>query len=243
MVESEKTLKETNPRNVSLPMFNIDDTKPNNTNFANFQPLPKMIVMPSNNTGFDAGFMFAKHAGRLAHLHNVDRISEPKLGIPWALDNGVFGSWKSGSEWNEDALYQFLDEYASWKPSWVVVPDSVGNRDETLRMWDKHAPALQAFGVPLAMAVQDGMTPDDVPKECAVVFVGGNTSWKWRNLKMWTENFHRVHVGRVNTINLLLQAENAGAESCDGTGWFRSPKRTAELESYLSHNHNHPKLL
>jgi hypothetical protein len=202
-----------------------------------------MIVMPSNNTGFDAGFLFAKHPGRLGHLHSVDAIREPRQGIPWALDNGVYGACKSGKKWSEEPLYEYLDQYAAWKPLWVVVPDWVGDRDETLRRWDQHAPALQSFGVPLAMAVQDGMTPSDVPKECAVVFVGGSTSWKWRSLPMWTASFPRVHVGRVNTINLLLQAENAGAESCDGTGWFQEPKRTAELASYLSHNHNHPDLL
>jgi hypothetical protein len=125
---------------------------------------------------------------------------------------------------------------------WVVVPDSIGDRDETLRLWDIHAAALQAFGVPLAMAVQDGMSPADVPKEASIVFVGGSTSWKWRNLPMWTESFSRVHVGRVNSLRLLLMAEKSGAESCDGTGWFRAPDRLAELTSYLENNHRHPEL-
>ena len=53
------------------------------------RPTEKMIVMPSNNTGFAAGCLFGKHPGRLGHLHNVDRLSEPKQGIPWALDNGA----------------------------------------------------------------------------------------------------------------------------------------------------------
>jgi hypothetical protein len=216
-------------------MFNINDITKN-------APKP-MMVMPSNNTGFDAGYLFGKHPGRLAHLHSCERLCEPRQGIPWALDNGVFGAFTTGRVWSEEPFYEFLDEYAAWKPMWCVVPDSVGNRDETLRMWDHHAPALQAFGVPLAMAVQDGMMPSDVPKEASIVFVGGTTSWKWRNLKTWTAAFPRVHVGRVNSLRLLLMAENAGAESCDGTGWFRSPKRTAELASYLSHNHNHPTLL
>lgn len=198
--------------------------------------------MPSNCVGFNAGYLFGKYPGRLAHLHSVDRIAEPIQGIPWALDNGVFGAYKAAKPWSEEPLYDFLDRYAAWKPLWVVVPDWVGDRNETLRRWDQHAPALQAFGVPLAMAVQDGMIPDDVPNECSVVFVGGSTSWKWRSLPMWTSSFPRVHVGRVNTIKLLLQAENSGAESCDGTGWFRDPKRLAELTSYLSHDHNHPDL-
>lgn len=201
-----------------------------------------MIVMPSNNTGFAAGFLFAKHPGKLAHLHSVDSPREPLLNIPWAMDNGVYGAFKSGRKWSEEPLYSYLDDYAAWKPSWVVVPDWVGDRDETLRRWDQHAPALQAFGVPLAMAVQDGMTPADVPRECDVVFVGGNTSWKWRSLPMWTSSFPRVHVGRVNSMRLLLMAEKAGAESCDGTGWFRDPVRTAELKSYLEGVEKHPEL-
>jgi hypothetical protein len=201
-----------------------------------------MVVMPSNCVGFNAGYLFGKHPGRLAHLHSVDRLAEPIQGIPWALDNGVFGAFSTGKKWSEEPLYRFLDRYSGWNPLWVVVPDSIGNRDETLRLWDIHAPALQAFGVKMAMAVQDGMTASDVPSEAEVVFVGGSTSWKWRSLPEWTERFPRVHVGRVNSLRLLLMAENAGAESCDGTGWFRDPKRLAELQSYLSHDHNHPDL-
>jgi len=207
------------------------------------KPSNEMIVMPSNCAGFNAGYLFGKHPGRLAHLHSVDRLAEPIQGIPWALDNGVFGAFSTGKEWSEEPLYRFLDRYAAWKPMWVVVPDSVGNRDETLRLWDIHAPAMQAFGVKMAMAVQDGMTASDVPSEAEVVFIGGSTSWKWRHLPEWTSQFQRVHVGRVNSLRLLLMAENSGAESCDGTGWFRDPTRLAELTSYLSHNHNHPDLL
>ena len=201
-----------------------------------------MVVMPSNCVGFNAGFLFGKYPGRLAHLHSVERLAEPIQGIPWALDNGVFGAFSTGKEWSEEPLYRFLDKYSAWGPLWVVVPDSVGNRDETLHLWDRHAPAMQAFGVKMAMAVQDGMTAEDVPSEASVVFVGGSTSWKWRSLPEWTERFPRVHVGRVNSLRLLLMAENSGAESCDGTGWFRDPTRLSELSSYLSHNHNHPEL-
>ena len=74
--------------------------------------------------------------------------------------------------------------------------------------------------------------------DCDVVFVGGSTSWKWRNLRMWTENFPRVHVGRVNSLRLLLLADKSGADSCDGPGWCRDPTRTKELEFYLSGNHD-----
>jgi hypothetical protein len=202
-----------------------------------------MIIMPSNNTGFEAGRLFGLFPDRLAHLHNPDSPREPKYGIPWALDNGVFGSFTSGREWSEEPLYSFLDAYAAWKPMWVVVPDSVGNKNKTLELWEKHSPALKAFGVPLAFAAQDGMTENDVPKDADVVFIGGSTSWKWRSLPNWTQHFARVHVGRVNSHRLLEMAERNGAESCDGTGWFRDPHRTQELERYLKFKNYQPQLI
>ena len=195
--------------------------------------------MPSNNTGFEAGYFAGKYLGRIGHLHNVDKLMQPRPNVPWALDNGVFGAHQKGSTWSEEPLYQYLDTYGQLAPEWVVVPDWVGDRDETLRKWDQHYNALRAFGVPLAFAAQDGMTPEDVPTEASILFVGGTTSWKWRKLRMWTEAFPRVHVGRVNTYRLLWMAHDAGAESCDGTGWFRGDrKQLAGLDQYLHESTN-----
>ena len=194
-----------------------------------------MIVMVSNNTGFEAGRLAGKYPGQIGHLHSVDSPREPKPGIPWALDNGVFGAWQAGRKWSEEPLYRYLDDYAAWEPAWIVCPDSVGNRDETLRLWEEHSPALRALGLPLAFAVQDSMEKGDVPTNdgAQVVFCGGSTSWKWRHLRMWTQFFPRVHVGRVNSRRLLAQAEDAGAESCAGTGWFRDPVRPRARDLYL----------
>ena len=201
-----------------------------------------MIVMPGANTGFDCGVLFGRHPGRMGHLFAPDdKNGTPRTQYPWALDNGVFGAWTRREPWQEEPLYRFIEKYNWLKPSWVVVPDFVAARDETLRLWDRHAPALMALGIPLAMAVQDRMTPEDVPDEAEVVFVGGNTSWKWRNLSMWTEAFPRVHVGRVNTYDLLWQAHRAGAESCDGTGWFRGDrKQLSGLVRYLEESESEP---
>lgn len=199
--------------------------------------LSNMIIMPTNNTGFDAGYLFGKYPGRLAHLHsaspNPKHRLQPRPHTKWALDNGVFGAFTSGREWSEEPFYTYLDMFSNWNPMWAVVPDWVGDRERTLELWHQHWPAVAAHGAPLAFAAQDGMTPADVPTNADVVFVGGSTGWKWRTLNTWTENFRRVHVGRVNSYRLLQLAEAAGAESCDGTGWFRSPKRTAELTRYL----------
>jgi len=198
-----------------------------------------MIVMPSSNTGFQCGVLFGRYPKRMAHIQNGDIPKEPSMGFPWALDNGVYGAWQRGAAWCEEPFYKYLDKYSAWKPMWIVVPDSVGDRDRTLQQWENHWHAVSAFGHPLAFAVQDGMTPEDVPKEADVIFVGGSTSWKWRTLKTWTKSFPRVHVGRVNTYKLLWQADFAGAESCDGTGWFRGDrKQLAGLLRYLDESEN-----
>lgn len=194
-----------------------------------------MVVMPTANVGFDCGLLFGRYPGRLGHLFSPDdKSGTPRTEFPWALDNGVFGAWSGNREWDAAPLYDFLDKYNWLTPSWVAVPDWVGDRDKTMKLWDDHSPALLAYGMPLAMVVQDGMEPKDVPPEATVVFVGGNTEWKWRNLNMWTEAFPRVHVGRVNSHRLLWMAHESGAESCDGTGWFRGgPERRKGLIEYL----------
>ena len=76
----------------------------------------QMIVMPSNNTGFECGRIFGMYPNRMAHLHSCASKTEPKQGIKWSLDNGVFGAYTSNREWSEEPFYQFLDRYAAWKP-------------------------------------------------------------------------------------------------------------------------------
>jgi hypothetical protein len=98
-----------------------------------------------------------------------------------------------------------------------------------------HSEAGQ-YGWPLAFAVQDGMTPSDVPGNAEVVFVGGTTKWKWDTAEMWAKSFPRVHVGRVNEVRRLWQCADLGIEPVDGTGWFRDSedgRRIPQLVGFL----------
>jgi hypothetical protein len=191
-----------------------------------------MIVMPSNCVGFDCGYIAGNYPGRLAHLYSPNGWMIPKQTVRYALDNGRFSQ-----DWSE-ATYLKMLKKASFhreQPMWALVPDVVGDRDATLREWDVWSPRLREMGFDtLAFAAQDGMSTKDVPSEAALVFIGGTTKWKWGSLGMWTEHFPRVHVGRVNTEKRLWEAHEAGAESVDGTGYFRGdPKQLAGLLSYL----------
>jgi hypothetical protein len=179
-----------------------------------------VIVMPANNSGVDIGYLAGRYEGSVGWLMSPAGYRTPKSYMPYALDNGMYGAWERGVAWDEGAFLAMLERVRgeALRPRWVVVPDAVGDREETLRRWEQWYWRLP--GHHLAMAVQDGMTPDDVP-DGAVVFVGGTTRWKWGTVKMWAENFPRVHVGRVNTYNRLWQCAELGVESCDGTGWTR----------------------
>lgn len=163
--------------------------------------------------------------GRIGWLVGPTGLPKTKLRpwMPFALDNDAFSAWSEEKEWDEAAWVAMMDSvrYSGFKPLWTLVPDVVADRVKTLQKWDLHAPTAAKYGWPLAFAVQDGMTPDDVPDEAEVIFVGGGTRWKWRFLPMWMKMGRRVHVGRVNELQKLIICENLGVESVDGTGWFR----------------------
>ena len=173
---------------------------------------------------------------------------------PWltyVLDNDAFSAWSNGTEWNHAAWTEMLKRAMlnKHKPAWVLVPDVVADKTATLASWQRHAPEAASYSWPLAFAVQDGMTPDDVPEGAQVVFVGGTTEWKWQNLPMWCASFSRVHVGRVNNIEKVYHCEDMGIESVDGTGWFKDPTREDKLPALLSwfegerHNKNQMALI
>jgi hypothetical protein len=200
-----------------------------------------MMVMPANNAKMFVGYLAGRYPGRLGWIIGPDGWKEPHDWLPYAFDNGAFPVWAKGGDWHEGPFYSLCERALGrkHKPLWIAVPDVVADREATLRSWFLHSSRVAAYGSPLAFVVQDGMTPDDIPPNAKVVFVGGTTDWKWKNLRTWTGNFPRVHVGRVNTYRMLWMAHEAGAESCDGTGWFRGDRKQLEgLISYLEQSTN-----
>lgn len=179
--------------------------------------------MPSNNTGAAVRALFDRFPGRIAHLMSPARWHTPWGGW-YALDNGAFGAWKNRREWEPGPFLAMCDKAAAHHhaPRWVVVPDSVGDREATLVRWRDWSVDLRAwFGWPLAFAVQDGMTEADIPDDADVLFIGGTTEWKWASLPRWCAMGRRVHVGRVNGPRALRRCAELGVESVDGTGWTR----------------------
>lgn len=151
--------------------------------------------------------------------------------MPFVLDNDAFIAWRDKTKWSVTAWRDMLQRVrmTGLDPLWAAVPDVVANREQTMLYWSLYANEILNLGWPAAFCVQDGMTPDDVPDQASVVFVGGTDQWKFPNLKMWTDNFPRVHCARVNAPNMIEACERLGCESIDGTGWFREPSRDDKL--------------
>jgi hypothetical protein len=194
-----------------------------------------MIVMPANNS--NAYQLSERYPGRIGMMMGPGGWKDPR-GLPYALDNGRFSVWAKGRQWNEDLFCQLLARAASCStaPSWLVVPDVVADAVATIEEWRSWEPRLRNLGWPLALAVQDGMSPDTVKRYAKpdVIFVGGSTDWKRNTIWAWCQSFPRVHIGRVNTQKWLWNAQRCGAESCDGTGWFRGDQQQLNgLHRYL----------
>lgn len=194
-----------------------------------------MLVLVANNTGREARRLCDNFPDRIGHLIGPGGWRSP-FDI-FGLDNGRFPVFARGGIWNARAFWKLVRcaRSAPTAPRWIAVPDVVMQRDATLASWHHWAPKLRPLGWPLAFVVQNGMTKDDVPGEAAVVFVGGDTQWKQETARYWCEHFPRVHVGRVNGERDLWRYHRAGAESCDGSGWFRGDqKQLAGLWYYLA---------
>jgi hypothetical protein len=183
-----------------------------------------MMVMCCNHSSKAFVELVIANPGRLGWLIGPIHFKQPRKEVPFALDNDAYIHFSKGTDFDYIGWLALLDKVkrSKLKPLWVAVPDVVADRAGTLASWKRFAPVARLYEWPLAFVVQDGMTPRDVPKDAAVVFVGGSTQWKWRNIPMWCEHFQRVHVGRCGTSKWKLdRLQVMGVESCDGSGWMR----------------------
>lgn len=165
-------------------------------------------------------------------------FKQPVEWLPYAVDNGKFAAHRNNQPWNINHFFSILDRcrISPNKPRWIVVPDEILNAEATKRLWRDYRSELMRYGWPLAFVAQDGMVPRDVPRNADVVFIGGSTNWKWRNVAHFAATFPRVHVGRVNWHDKLEYCSRLGIESVDGSGFFRQGDgpRVQQLVEFIS---------
>lgn len=209
-----------------------------------------MIVMPANSTGW-FWHCLARETGKLGHLFSPGAQRGPWPWFPYALDNGAFSCWTPATNtFDQDkwevvkpkwrALIEWAACTAIDRPRWAIVPDVPGNAERTFERWSRYVQRVIDADIPPALAVQDGMTVEDVRglyPAPVVICIGGSTEWKWATVEMWKANFPRVHLLRCNSPTKLYYLEKLGIESCDGTGWNRGDRtQTAGLENWARHN-------
>ncbi len=181
------------------------------------------MVMPSNNTSALVRQLGRLFPGRMGNLIGPGGWRDPSHYLPYALDNGAFGAFTKKVEWEPAPFVDLLEraKAARIQPIWATVPDVVADAKATIERWAEWAPRVRSYGFPCAFVVQDGMNREHVPADVDLIFVGGSTEWKWSTLASWCAWFRRVHVGRVNSLRRLIDCDERGVESVDGTGWFR----------------------
>jgi hypothetical protein len=193
------------------------------------------MVMVSNHTSMEFGYMAGRHVGRLGHLYSPGGQRGPFPFLPYALDNGAYGCWQRNVEFDPAPWMKLLDWAArsGTQPVWAAVPDVMMLRDRTIESWHQYRGEVVARGFRPAFVCQDGMTFDDVPDDECMLFIGGSTQFKLAAVQPWCARFPgRVHVGRVSGPDRLAMCERAGAVSVDGSGWFHRKQR-AQLRSFL----------
>jgi hypothetical protein len=163
-------------------------------------------------------------------------------GRVWAIDNGAF----SGLDY--DAFVRLLgDAMGVAGCKFVAAPDVVGNCDETLRRFKVWGRMIRALGFPVALVAQDGLTVERTPwDELDALFIGGSTEWKMSRevdtllgyaaaLGKWR------HVGRVNTRRRIKHFLTL-ADSIDGSGFSRWPKRIKSGVTWIEEQKANPRL-
>lgn len=160
-------------------------------------------------------------------------------GFAYALDNGAWSSFQSGvaPDW---ALFDDAVDELGGGAAFVVAPDIVCGGPASLTLTESWLPKLAGRVALSLVAVQDGMTDDDVRpllQPGVGVFVGGSSEWKVATMGRWARLCREVgaycHVGRVNTRGRLRAAMLAGADSCDGTGATKFSIHAERMDSWV----------
>lgn len=156
----------------------------------------------------------------------------PVAGEPWALDNGVFGAWRSERAWSELPFTWALTRAERamqvgrlHAPLFAVLPDRVADASSLAYSLAWHERIGRLYSVPWALVLQNGMKRADVVAALrtgvvSTLFLGGDDVFKL-TARSWCELAHehgaRFHFARVSTVARLLEARAMGADSADTT--------------------------
>jgi hypothetical protein len=148
--------------------------------------------------------------------------------LPFALDNCAYGDWVHQRAFSEAAFLEHVELVllSGFRPDFIVIPDIVAEGMESLRFSLDWLPRLKPMvgDIPLYLAVQDGMTLEDVRPHLLSMqglFVGGTDIWKKATVASWAKMAHEngllCHMGRAGTFGKVRLALEVGVDSIDSS--------------------------
>lgn len=175
-----------------------------------------------------AGEAIHPNLGRLLQpRHTSSAAATAAAGIPWAADNDCFQGL------DPHAFDKMMDRLKGLDGCrFVTVPDRVADAYETALMFEKWAPAVERRGLPVALALQNGIDRPAMQRWLArtwhridALFVGGDDAFKLgevaeRLVQRGKADGKWVHWGRVNSRKRMRYCVGTGAcDSLDGSSW------------------------
>lgn len=177
---------------------------------------------------------------RAAHwriMLSPDERREPPAGFRFAIDNGAWTAYKNGWPFDHES-FTWLIEHHGAAADFIVIPDVVGEAAASMELSASWFNRLRHFRL-ILFSVQDNMTPEEVGVLLRYmpnmgIFLGGTTAWKLKTMYGWGMVAHALkryyHVARVNTTRRVKLAQEAGANSFDGSSVSRFACNLPKLE-------------
>ena len=162
----------------------------------------------------------------------IKKAIRPYPNEPWGFDNGAFGDYLAGKEFDIhrywEALSKALKMAEKYHPPYMaVLPDIVGGGLSSLELSITiFELKLKWIRFPWYLAVQDGM--ENYVKDIELIlkaypdivgiFLGGTDEFK-KTAPLWSSLAHRngkkFHYARAGSIRKIREAIRAGADSLD----------------------------
>ena len=192
------------------------------------------LIAYASRTGTQRNLAALRHAGWRLLVSAAGALRHE--GFPYALDNGAWSAYSQGRPFNEAAFLYALRRLGAGA-DWTTLPDIVAGGHASLELSLRWMQRVLDESPRALLAVQDGLTPDDVVPfvgERVGIFVGGSTAWKLQTLPQWAKMGQQqgcwVHVGRVNTIRRITLCDQCGATSFDGSSASRFERTLLPLD-------------
>lgn len=174
-----------------------------------------------------------EYARELAVTHGVGMMLNPRSYKPSradaypavGIDNGCFTD-----KWEEGQWLRYLDR-CDRRAIFAVAPDVPFDWEASWARSEGYVDRIRDMGFRVAVAMQNGVTVDDVPWDALdVVFLGGDTAWKLSTDALYIANAARdrgvhVHMGRANSAKRFVRAVSMACDSADGTFLKHGPKQ------------------